>query len=141
MNVFSLGNRICTNAKIPRNFRNKYYLDRVDQQDMSNRSFVMYHLSKYNNRHHFYYSETFDLLETEFRISKRMSAYERFYFMPVEYSNMAFSEFENYIFRKKCTLPVLGCEDWDVFSIQDLEEMKDIMETANVLYKAHMYQS
>lgn len=141
MNLFSLKfNSKSVKPARERNIRRKTYLDRVDQHDASNRTFVMYHLSKYNNRHHFYYGETSDMMETEFRISKKTSAYKQFYAMPVEYSNMAFSSFEKYISDHKCVLPVIGCENWNVFSILDLDDIKEIINTTNIIYKAQMYQ-
>lgn len=94
------------------------YHDRVDI-DASNRAFVIYDLSRYNNRRHFLYTVTHDVQMTELKLCSRLPIYRLLNYIPMEDCNVhAVSEFEQFITPYKVNFSLLE-KEYDVFALDD----------------------
>lgn len=108
---------------------NYSYFDRVDT-DNDNKMFAIYALSKYKNRPHYYYCETTDLSMTELKLCKTVPTYKRVYYTPVDSVVNGINEFEKHIQPLRCNLPIFGCEEWSVFSLDDSDDISTILLAA-----------
>jgi hypothetical protein len=112
---------------------NYSYFDRVDT-DNGNKMFAIYALSRYKNRPHYYYCETTDLSLTELKLCKTVPAYKRLYYTPVDSVVNGINDFEKHIQPLRCKLPIVGCDEWSVFSLDNSEDISTILQIIESLY-------
>jgi hypothetical protein len=124
------------NIMLVRNIRTRaLYHDRVDPTDMSNRCFVIYHLSRYNNRPHFLYCDTNDDVSIEFKLRSTVPVYHRVCMLPISHNAARLQMFEEYIHTHKTQLCILP--DENVFSLDDDTCIADVMRVVTELFPAH----
>lgn len=103
-----------------------------DRPDTSDRVFYIYNLARYNNRPHYHYGETHDLLYTEFLLRSRVPIYKRICYHPVDSSTNCLDRFHSMIMDKKVTLPALNIEN--VFALDDATEMEHILNRVESMF-------
>ena len=112
------------------------YYDRIDL-DYNNKTFFIYSLSKYNNRHLYYYGETLDLNSTEFKLAKTLPTYKKILEIPSNDIPNLLNNFENKILKYKSKLPIKNSDlNNNIFSIDDDYELNNIISYLISKYKS-----
>lgn len=106
------------------------YYDRVNE-DMSNKSFFIYDLGKYNNKNLYYYGETMDITQTEFILKKTLPLYKIIYSAPVDANIDGYNKFNKLIKDHKSKLPLKNCSSWDIFQTENIDY---ILDAINVIF-------
>lgn len=109
------------------------YNDRVSI-DTSNKMFYIYDLGRYNNKHFYHFGECQDIYESEFNLKRSLPLYECKLSMPVNYIN-GLKMFETYIDPKRCYLPIDDKNKWDVFCLDEVNELEDVLTMAKSIYE------
>lgn len=109
------------------------YYDRVDYYDMRDHCFFVYDLSRYNNRHHYYYGDTRDMTTTELILAHSVPVYKLALCVPVEeyMGSSDFAKFEASIQPFKTKLPILDSPN--VFALDDVSIFDDVTRHLRLL--------
>lgn len=110
-----------------------------DRPDTSERVFVVYNLSRYNNRAHYFYTETSDMYFTELYLRSRVPLCVRVCYYPIDEVATGLDSFENMIAPKKVTHPFL--DSHTVFAVDEPTEMEDIIVAMDQIFCDHVTRS
>jgi hypothetical protein len=103
-----------------------------DRPDTSDRVFYIYNLARYNNKPHYHYGVTHDLLYTEFLLRSRVPIYKRICYHPIDTTLDCIDRFEKIIADKRVLLPVFDIDN--VFAIEDSSEMQPILDHVDAMF-------
>lgn len=112
------------------------YFDRPP--DTSERVFVIYNMARYNNRPHYWYTETADMYSSDLFIRSRLPVHTRICYYPMSACPTdGMSEFEALIRRHKVdNFPFLGARAAStVFALDDASEMHDILQKVDAIFR------
>jgi len=117
--------------------RTKCYLDQVSL-DYNNRSFYIYDIGKFDNTRIYYYGETLDLMNVEFRLCKVLPVYHKVVHVLMDSRVSAKDYFDKYVTKAgiKTTLMLKysDVETWDAFVTNDDYTLPTILEYVNCVF-------
>ena len=115
------------------------YNDGISNFDSHNKTLFLYYLGRYNNYPLYYYGETYDLYDTEFKIKKTLPYYKKITTIPVGDHVYAKENFDKFVNNNalRASIPIISVENiynWDILTVNESVNIDVVLKQLHFFY-------